>query len=109
VLDPLDAVSEQLLRGRNYWPDGSLGFREDVVALFNVINALGQARLLVFATALEMLAYFFEPLFSDINQASLRGLCHPPARGRDKSFGEGPHTDDSCTRVLRAPRSLVLE
>lgn len=99
-LDHPDVVSGKPLRGRNYWPEGLPGFREDVVAYFNAMNALGQKMLPAFAVALDMPADYFTPLFSDINHATLRMLHYPPTRGGDNAFGQGPHTDNSFLTIL---------
>ena len=57
-LDHPDVVSAKPLRGRNYWPQDLPGFREQAMAYFDTLNALGQKMLPVFAIAL---AYFHSP------------------------------------------------
>ncbi|MFT5393544.1 MAG: isopenicillin N synthase-like dioxygenase [Gammaproteobacteria bacterium] len=99
-LDHRDVVAKKPLRGRNYWPDGLPGFREQAMAYFDALNGLGQRMLPAFAVALGMPATYFEPLFSEINHATLRMLHYPPTSGEDNAFGQGPHTDNSFLTIL---------
>ena len=100
ALDHPDVVAGTPLRGRNYWPDNLPGFREQAVAYFSTLNALGQRMLPVFAVALDMPPDHFSALFSDINHATLRMLHYPPGSGEDNAFGQGPHTDNSFLTIL---------
>lgn len=99
-LDHPDVVAEKPLRGRNYWPRSLPGFRDEAMAYFNALNALGQKMLPVFATALGMPAEHFAALFNEINHATLRMLHYPPTSGADNAFGQGPHTDNSFLTIL---------
>ena len=72
--DHPDVVAGKPLRGRNQWPHGLPDFRDNVMAYFTALNALGQRMLPAFAVALGMAPEFFTPLFSDDNHATLRML-----------------------------------
>lgn len=98
--DHPDVLAGKPLRGRNQWPDGLPGFRENVMAYFTALNALGQRMLPVFAVALGMPAEYFTPLFDDDNHATLRMLHYPPTSNADNAFGQGPHTDNSFLTIL---------
>lgn len=98
--DHPDVLAGKPLRGRNQWPDGLPGFRENVMSYFTALNALGQRMLPAFAVALGMPADYFTPLFSDDNHATLRMLHYPPTSDADNAFGQGPHTDNSFLTIL---------
>lgn len=98
--DHPDVLAGKPLRGRNQWPDGLPGFRENVMAYFTALNTLGQCMLPVFAVALGMPAEYFTPLFDDDNHATLRMLHYPPTSNADNAFGQGPHTDNSFLTIL---------
>lgn len=98
--DHPDVVAGRPLRGRNYWPENLPGFREQVMAYFNALNALGQSLLPVFAMALGLAADELDELFSDINHATLRMLHYPPTSSTPNAFGQGPHTDNSFMTIL---------
>ena len=99
-LDHPDVVAGTPLRGRNYWPQGLDGFREQAMAYFAALNALGQKMLPVFAAALGMPPDHFAPLFSGLNHATLRMLHYSPTSDEDNAFGQGPHTDNSFLTIL---------
>lgn len=98
--DHPDVLAGKPLRGRNQWPGGLPGFRENVMAYFTALNELGQRMLPVFAAALGMPAEYFTPLFDDDNHATLRMLHYPPTSNTDNAFGQGPHTDNSFLTIL---------
>lgn len=98
--DHPDVLAGKPLRGRNQWPDGLPGFRENVMAYFSALNALGQRMLPAFAVALGMPADYFSPMFADDNHATLRMLHYPPTSSADNAFGQGPHTDNSFLTIL---------
>jgi isopenicillin N synthase-like dioxygenase len=98
--DHPDVLAGKPLRGRNQWPDGLPGFRENVMSYFTAMNMLGQRMLPVFARALGMPEEHFAPLFGDDNHATLRMLHYPPTSGAENVFGQGPHTDNSFLTIL---------
>jgi isopenicillin N synthase-like dioxygenase len=101
--DHPDVIAGKPLRGRNQWPQpphALPGFRDNVMAYFTALNALGQRMLPAFAAALGMPADYFTPLFADDNHATLRMLHYPPTSGADNAFGQAPHTDNSFLTIL---------
>jgi len=89
------------LRGRNQWPDGLPGFREDVMAYVTALDALCARMIPAFAAALDLPADFFTPLFANEAHITLRMLHYPPQQVvEDNQFGQAPHTDNSFMTVL---------
>jgi isopenicillin N synthase-like dioxygenase len=89
------------LRGRNQWPDGLPGFREDVMAYVKALDALCARMIPAFAVALDLPADYFAPLFANEAHVTLRMLHYPPqAEVEDNQFGQAPHTDNSFMTVL---------
>ena len=75
----LTAVAGLPLRGRNQWPDGMPGLREDMVAYFHALGTMCDRMLPAFAVALDMPADFFAPFFA--NEAMpICGSCIIPRR-----------------------------
>lgn len=99
--DHPDASRGLPFRGRNQWPDGMPGLRDDIMAYFTAVEALGHRMLPAFATALGMPADFFTRPFANEGHAPLRFLHYPPQESDDpEQFGAGPHTDNSFLTVL---------
>ncbi|HYM73725.1 MAG TPA: 2-oxoglutarate and iron-dependent oxygenase domain-containing protein [Stellaceae bacterium] len=89
------------LRGRNQWPDGPPGLREDMMAYFTALGAMCDRMLPAFAVALDMPADFFAPFFANEGHANLRFLHYPPQPAdEDNLFGQAPHTDNSFMTAL---------
>src|SRR5437016_7747009 len=70
--DHPDVMAGTPLRGRNQWPEGEPGLREDMMAYFTALGAMCDRILPAFAVALEMPANFFAPFFVDGAHANLR-------------------------------------
>ncbi|HZB91993.1 MAG TPA: 2-oxoglutarate and iron-dependent oxygenase domain-containing protein [Stellaceae bacterium] len=99
--DHPDVIAGKPLRGRNQWPEGLPGFREDVVAYMKAMEALCDRVLPVFAVALDLPSDHFAPYFADEAHITLRLLHYPPqVEGGDNLFGQAPHTDNSFMTVL---------
>jgi isopenicillin N synthase-like dioxygenase len=99
--DHPDVVAGLPLRGRNQWPDGAPGLREDMMAYFTALGAMCDRILPVFAVALAMDEDFFAPFFADEAHANLRFLHYPPQDAdEDNLFGQAPHTDNSFMTAL---------
>jgi isopenicillin N synthase-like dioxygenase len=99
--DHPDVLAGKSLRGRNQWPDGLPGLREDVMAYHDALGALCARMLPAFAAALDLPPEFFAPLFADEAHTTLRMLHYPPqAVVEDNQFGQAPHTDNSFMTVL---------
>ena len=89
------------LRGRNQWPDGVLGLRDDMMAYFHALSAMCDRMLPAFAVALDMPPGFFGPFFANEAHANLRFLHYPPQQDRsENTFGTAPHTDNSFMTAL---------
>ena len=99
--DHPDVLAGISLRGRNQWPDGLPGLREDMMAYFHALGGMCDRMLPAFAVALEMPADFFAPFFANEGHANLRFLHYPPQPAdEDNLFGQAPHTDNSFMTAL---------
>jgi isopenicillin N synthase-like dioxygenase len=99
--DHPDVVAGVPLRGRNQWPDGLPGFREDVMAYVKALEALCTRMIPAFAVALDLQPDYFTTMFEDEAHLTLRMLHYPPqAVVEDNQFGQAPHTDNSFMTVL---------
>jgi isopenicillin N synthase-like dioxygenase len=99
--DHPDVVANKPLRGRNQWPEGLPGLREDMMAYFAALHRMCQRMLPAFAVALGMPADYFAPFFANEAHANLRFLHYPPQVGADdETFGQAPHTDNSFMTAL---------
>ena len=76
--DHPDVLAGLPLRGRNQWPEGLPGLREDMTAYFRALGAMCDRMLPPFAVALGMPADFFAPFFANEGHANLRFLHYPP-------------------------------
>ena len=89
------------LRGRNQWPEGVPGLREDMIAYFHALHAMCDRMLPGFAAALDMPPDFFAPFFANEAHANLRFLHYPPQQDMsENTFGTAPHTDNSFMTAL---------
>jgi isopenicillin N synthase-like dioxygenase len=95
--DHPDVVANKPLRGRNQWPQGLPGLREDMMAYFDALGRMCDRMLPAFAVALGMPADYFAPFFANEAHANLRFLHYPPQppSADDNLFGQAPHTDNS--------------
>ena len=99
--DHPDVVAGLPLRGRNQWPSGLPGLRDDIMAYFHALGAMCDRMLPAFAVALGMPPDFFAPYFADECHANLRLLHYPPQPDMgDNTFGTAPHTDNSFMTAL---------
>jgi isopenicillin N synthase-like dioxygenase len=99
--DHPDVIAAKSLRGRNQWPDGLPGFRDDVMAYLKAMAALCDRMIPAFAVSLGMPADYFAPFFANEAHVTLRMLHYPPqATIEDNLFGQAPHTDNSFMTVL---------
>jgi isopenicillin N synthase-like dioxygenase len=89
------------LRGRNQWPEGLPGLREDMTGYFRALGAMCDRMLPPFAVALGMPPDCFAPFFADEGHANLRFLHYPPQQDMsENTFGTAPHTDNSFMTAL---------
>ena len=99
--DHPDVVAGIPLRGRNQWPAGVPGMREDMMAYFTALGAMCDRIIPVFAVALGMNEDFFAPFFANEGHANLRFLHYPQQDSdEDNLFGQAPHTDNSFMTAL---------
>ena len=99
--DHPDVVAGVALRGRNQWPEGVPGLREDMVSYFRALGAMCDRMLPAFAVALDMPSDFFAPFFANEGHANLRFLHYPPQEDvSENTFGTAPHTDNSFMTAL---------
>jgi len=99
--DHPDVLADRVLRGRNQWPDGVLGLREDMMAYFHALGSMCDRMLPPFAVALGMPADYFAPFFANEAHANLRFLHYPPQDPDEENlFGQAPHTDNSFMTAL---------
>jgi isopenicillin N synthase-like dioxygenase len=99
--DHPDVVAGVPLRGRNQWPDGVLGLREDMMGYFDALRGMCDRMLPGFAVALEMPEDYFAPFFANEAHINLRFLHYPPQEDMsENTFGTAPHTDNSFMTAL---------
>ncbi|HXZ01164.1 MAG TPA: 2-oxoglutarate and iron-dependent oxygenase domain-containing protein [Stellaceae bacterium] len=99
--DHPDVIAGKPLRGRNQWPAGLPGFREDIMAYLKAMEALCDRMLPAFAVALGLPPDHFARAFADEAHVTLRLLHYPPQdAAEDNLFGQAPHTDNSFMTVL---------
>ena len=99
--DHPDVMAGVPLRGRNQWPGGVPGLRDEMMAYFRALNAMCDRMLPAFAVALDMPSDFFAPFFANECHANLRFLHYPPqADVSENTFGTAPHTDNSFMTAL---------
>jgi len=99
--DHPDVVAGKTLRGRNQWPDGLPGFREDTMAYAYALDALCARMIPAFAVALDLEPDYFTKMFENEAHLTLRMLHYPPQEVvEDNQFGQAPHTDNSFMTVL---------
>jgi isopenicillin N synthase-like dioxygenase len=89
------------LRGRNQWPHGVPGMREDMMAYFHALGAMCDRILPAFAVALDLPPDHFEKFFANEAHATCRFLHYPPQDADEENlFGQAPHTDNSFMTAL---------
>jgi isopenicillin N synthase-like dioxygenase len=99
--DHPDVVAGVPLRGRNQWPDGLPGLRQDMMGYFHALSSMCDRMLPGFATALGMPADYFAPFFANEAHINLRFLHYPPQPDTsENTFGAAPHTDNSFMTAL---------
>ncbi len=85
--------------GPNRWPAGLPGFREQVLAYVEAMDALTRRILPVVAVALDLPADAFEAAFAE-SQFSFRLTHYPPVAAEANQFGIAPHTDANFLTFL---------
>lgn len=85
--------------GAECWPAELPGFREVALRYYDAMDALAQAMLPLYATALDLPAGYFGPL-CDRPLTGLRFTHYPPASYGANEFGIAPHSDSSFITLL---------
>lgn len=94
----------------NPWPEGLPGWREEVSAYFNTMDALARRLLRGMALSLDLAEDFFEPGFEG-QMSSVRLLHYPPhpTAHPDRELGAGAHTDWGLITILTQHGTAGLE
>ncbi|MBV8169330.1 MAG: isopenicillin N synthase family oxygenase [Alphaproteobacteria bacterium] len=94
----------------NPWPEGLPGWREDVRAYFDTMDALARSLLRGMALSLDLTEDFFEPGFA-LQMSSVRLLHYPPhpTAHPDRELGAGAHTDWGLITILTQDGTGGLE
>ena len=96
---PDDPLSTRRFGGPNIWPTDLPGFRENILAYTEAVDALGRRLLPAVALALNLPDDTFDPAFEE-SQFSFR-LSHYPPQCRTKGqYGFAPHTDANFMTFL---------
>jgi isopenicillin N synthase-like dioxygenase len=96
--DPLLASGRRFV-GPNRWPDDLAGFRENVLAYTDAMDALTRRILPVCAVALDLPSHAFEASFAE-GQFTFRLSHYPPVTAEPNQFGIAPHTDANFLTFL---------
>lgn len=103
--DDPDVIANKQLRGLNQWPRNLPGFRDTVLAYMTAMEAMGRRMVRVYATALDLPADYFDPMFAVPNM--IQRLTHyPPTENPEENeFSIAPHTDSGFATFL-APSAV---
>ncbi|KAJ7600252.1 hypothetical protein C8J56DRAFT_768493 [Mycena floridula] len=98
-----NARDDGAMSGRNIWPDGLPGFREEVLSYYHAAVRLGQSLFPLFALALDLPENFFDDKTTK-PAAIMRLLHYPPQHAwsveeNGKIIGIGAHTE-YCFTIL---------
>jgi len=96
--DPLLRSGRRFV-GPNRWPGSLPGFRENVLAYTEAIDALSRRVLPVCAVALDLPPDAFDAAFAE-SQFSFRLSHYPPVPAAANQFGIAPHTDANFLTFL---------
>jgi isopenicillin N synthase-like dioxygenase len=96
--DPLGRSGRRFV-GPNLWPDDLPGFRDNVLAYTNAMDALSARALPVCAAALGLAPDAFDAAFAE-SQFSFRLTHYPPVQAEPNQFGIAPHTDANFLTFL---------
>ena len=103
--DHPDVVADRRFRSANQWPKNLPGFRDNVMAYCDALEALVKRLVRLYAVALELPPAWFDAAFDDF-QYKLRMTHYPPQPpSAEDDFGIAPHTDTSFLTVL-APNQV---
>lgn len=94
-----DPMTRRRFAGPNRWPDNLPGFRENVLAYTDAMDALSRRVLAVAAMALDLPPDAFAAAFAD-SQFTFRLTHYPPVTAEPNQFGIAPHTDANFLTFL---------
>jgi len=98
--DHPDVLARKRFRGTNLWPENLPGFRENVVAYCDALEALVKKLMPIYAVALDLPVDYFDEAFAE-PQYTLR-MSHYPfvEKLEPNEFGIAPHSDTSFMTLL---------
>ena len=96
--DPLLRSGRRFV-GPNRWPEGLSGFRENVLAYTDAMDALTRRILPVCAVALALPPDAFDRAFAE-SQFTFRLTHYPPVIADENQYGIAPHTDANFLTFL---------
>lgn len=96
--------------GPNHWPDEALvpGWRAEMLAYYDAMEALGYKLLPVYARALDLPADYFDGLFDDPVWTT-RNQHYPAVAAEDNQFGIAPHCDHGFLTLLPVTQEPGLQ
>ena len=94
-----DPLASRRFAGPNEWPADLPGFRKDLLAYTETVDALGRRLLPVVALALELPSDTFDVAFAE-SQISFRLSHYPMVERKPNQFGFAPHTDANFMTFL---------
>lgn len=98
--DHPDVLARKPFCAMNRWPRELPGFREDVLAYQDALEALGMRMVPVLARALDLPDGFLDEYF-ETPYLQTRLLHYPPRDEHEpEQFGAGAHTDANCLTFL---------
>jgi isopenicillin N synthase-like dioxygenase len=92
----------------NLWPGEPAGFRQDVLWLYEALDALGGQLLKAVALRLGLSRDWFDPAVADGNSV-LRLLRYPPVEGAPAGVRAGAHEDINAITLLLGAEEAGLE
>ncbi len=96
---PSDPLAKRRFAGPNEWPDNLPGFRNDLLAYTEAVDALGRRLLPAVALALDLPTDTFDAAFAE-SQFSFRLSHYPAVNKKPGQYGFAPHTDANFMTFL---------
>lgn len=100
--DHPEVVAKRSFHGPNQWPDEALlpGFRANLTAYYDAIEALGFKMLAVYARALDLPPDYFDRFFEDPMWTTRNAFYPGSPDAEDNQFGISPHRDHGFITFL---------
>jgi isopenicillin N synthase-like dioxygenase len=96
--DPL-VLANRRFAGPNVWPENLPGFRENLLAYTEAVDALARRLLPALALSLDLPVDTFDAAFAE-SQFSFRLSHYPPVAAEAGQYGIAPHTDANFLTFL---------